>query len=138
MVSWSSIKHGFRSAASWTEHTAEHTAGSLFKTAKHGGEAVAHAAQSLAKSKPGKFVVKEAESFGKSGLDLAHATVDTVVATQQSIATIAGGAGTLGTRVEEGVGNATAGLGDFLQNGTSWWLVGGGVILAAIIVLRVT
>jgi hypothetical protein len=44
----------------------------------------------------------------------------------------------LGTRVEEGVGNATAGLGDFLQNSTSWWLVGGGVILAAIIVLRVT
>jgi hypothetical protein len=44
----------------------------------------------------------------------------------------------LGTRVEKGVGNATAGLGDFLQNGTSWWLVGGGVILAAIIVLRVT
>ena len=127
MVSWSSIIHGFRSAASWTEHTAEHTAGSLFKTAKQGGEAVAHAAQSLAKSKPAKFVVKEAETFGKSGLDLAHASVDTVVATQQSIATIAGGAGKLGTRVEEGVGNATAGLGDFLQNSTSWWLVGGGV-----------
>jgi hypothetical protein len=138
MVSWSSFKHGFRSAASWTEHAAEHTAGSLFNTAKYGGEAVAHAAQSLAKSKPAKFVVKEAETFGKSGLDLAHATVDTVVASQQSIATIAGGAGTLGTRVEEGVGNATACLGDFLQNGTSWWLVGGGVILVAIIVLRVT
>lgn len=83
MVSWSSIKHGFRSAASWTEHTAEHTVGSLFKTAKHGGEAVTLAAQSLAKSKPAKFVVKEAETFGKSGLDLAHATVDTVVASQK-------------------------------------------------------
>ena len=83
-------------------------------------------------------MVKEAESFGKSGLDLAHATVDTVVASQQSIATIAGGTCKLGTRVEEGVGNAIAGLGDFLQNGTSWWLVGGGVILSAIIVLRVT
>ena len=72
----------------------------MFKIAKHGGEAVAHVAQSLAKSKPAKLAVKEAETFGKSGLDLAHATVGTVVASQQSIATIAGNAGKLGTRVE--------------------------------------
>ena len=83
------------------------------------------------------YVAKEAESFRKSAVDLAHATVDTVLGTQQSIATVAAGAGQLGTRLESGVGDASEGLGGFLKNSSSWLLVGGGVLLVSLVVLRV-
>ena len=83
-----------------------------------------------------KFIGKEVGAFGKKGLDYAEATVDIAVNTQQSIGQIAKNAGTLGTQVEQGLGSASVGLGSFLQDGVSWWLVGGGVVLVALIVLR--
>ena len=83
-----------------------------------------------------KFVEKEVGAFGKKGLDYAEATVDIAANTQQSIGQIAKNAGTLGTQVEQGFGSASVGLGSFLQNGVSWWLVGGGIALVALIVLR--
>ena len=82
-------------------------------------------------------IAKEEESFGKSAMDLAHATVDTAVGTQQSIATVAAGAGQLGTRLESGLGDASEGLGGFLKNSSSWLLVGGGVLLVSLVILRV-
>ena len=83
-----------------------------------------------------EFVGKEVGAFGKKGLDYAEATVDIAVNTQQSIGQIAKSAGTFGTQVEQGLGSASVGLGSFLQDGVSWWLVGGGVVLVALVVLR--
>ena len=74
-------------------------------------------------------------AFGKKCLDYTEATVDIAVNTQQSIGQIAKNAGTLGTQVEQGLGSASVGLGSFLQDGVSWWLVGGGVVLVALVVL---
>ena len=54
------------------------------------------------------------------------------------IASIAVGAGQLGTRIESGVGDASADLGGFLKHSRSWWLVGGGVLLVSLVVLRTT
>jgi hypothetical protein len=83
-----------------------------------------------------EFVGREVGAFGKKGLDFAEATVDIAVNTQQSIGQIAKNAGTLGTQAEQGLGSASVGLGSFLQDGVSWWLVGGGVVLVALVVLR--
>jgi hypothetical protein len=83
-----------------------------------------------------EFVGRKVGAFGKKGLDYAEATVDIAVNTQQSIGQIAKNAGTLGTQVEQGFGSASLGLGSFLQDGVSWWLVGGSVVLVALVVLR--
>ena len=83
-----------------------------------------------------EFVGKEVGAFGKKGIDYVEATVDIAVNTQQSMGQTAKNAGTLSTQVEQEFGSASVGLGSFLQNGVSWWLVGGGVVLVALVVLR--
>ena len=145
------IKHGVTSATHTVVQAAEHGGGSLFNAIKHGGSATVHVLKrggeavysgvlkpvARAVTPAATYVAKEAESFGKSGMDMAHAVVDTAVGTQQSIATVAAGAGQLGTRLEDGVGDASEGLGGFLKNSSSWLLVGGGVLLVSLVVLRV-
>ena len=144
------VKHGLASATHVVVDGVQKGAGSLFNAAKHGGEAVVHVIKKggsavynsvvkpvgQAVAPAATYIATEAESFGQSGVDLAHATVDTVVGTQQSIAMVAKNAGQMGTRVETGLGDASAGLGKFLESSSSWWLVGGGVLLVSLVVLR--
>ena len=70
-------------------------------------------------------------------MDLAHVTVNMAMGTQQRIATVAAGAGQLGTHLESGVGDVSIGLGGFLKNSSSWLLVGGGVLHVSLVVLCV-
>jgi hypothetical protein len=148
---WNAFKHGISSAAHTVVHAAKRGAGSLFSAVKHAGSATVQVLKrggqaaysgvlkpvARAAAPAANYITKEAESFRKSAMDTAYATVDTAVGTHQSIATVAAGAGQLGTCLKSGVGNASEGLGGFLKNSSSWLLVGGGVLLVSLVVLRV-
>ena len=148
---WNVLKHGITSITHTVVHAVKHSGGSLSNAVKHGGSAtvqvlkragqaaysgvlkpVAHAAAPAA-----NYIAKGAESFVKSAMDLVHATANTAVGTQQSIATVAAGVGQLGTRLEPSVGDASIGIGGFLKNSSSWSLVGGRVLLMSLAVLCV-
>ena len=66
----------------------------------------------------------EVKHFGGKAQDFADANIDTAIGFQKAL-----------TRTTQSVAEAGEGLGNFLENGISWYLVLGGGALVALVVL---
>ena len=68
----------------------------------------------------------EVKHYGGKAQDFADANIDTAIGFQKAL-----------TRTTQSVAEAGEGLGNFLQNGLSWYLVlGGGAIVALVVLTR--
>jgi hypothetical protein len=85
----------------------------------------------------GEAVGKKAGKYAGKAEDFLDANIDTVVGTQQAIAAMTQNAGSMGVQFEGGLGQASKGLGSFLESMLSWYLVaGGGAIVALLVLMR--
>ena len=129
----SSAAHGLKKAVTKTTHGLSSAASATLHVVKK----IAKPVYEHALKPVGEAIGKKAGKYAGKAEDFLDANIDTVVGTQQAIAAMAQNAGSVGVQFEDGLGQASKGLGSFLESGLSWYLVaGGGAIVALLVLMR--